>query len=104
MELSAVAPLVIEAAGKGDRQALKIIDEESEELILHVKAMVKKAGKPALNVALIGGLINHDNIYSETLRKKMILEIPDINIKKPDHAPAMGAILMAKEILNSKSL
>jgi N-acetylglucosamine kinase-like BadF-type ATPase len=66
--------------------------------------MIKKVGKPALNVALVGGLINHDNIYSRTLRKKMILEIPGVNIKEPEYTPAMGAILMAKKILSSKNL
>jgi N-acetylglucosamine kinase-like BadF-type ATPase len=103
MEASVFAPLVFDAAGQGDVESLKIIDEESEELILHLLAMVKKVGKPALNVALIGGLINHDNIYSRTLRKKMILEIPDINIKDPDYPPAMGAVLMAKEFLSSNN-
>jgi N-acetylglucosamine kinase-like BadF-type ATPase len=101
IEIPVFAPLVLEAATKGDTEALKILDEESEELVLHVMAMIKKAGNAALNVAFIGGLINNDNIYSRTLRKKMLLEISDINIKEPDYSPAMGAILMAKGILNS---
>ncbi|MGD1007203.1 MAG: BadF/BadG/BcrA/BcrD ATPase family protein [Ignavibacteriaceae bacterium] len=104
MEISAVAPIVLKAAEQGDKESLKIIDEESEELVLHILAMIKKVGKPALNVALVGGLINHDNIYSRTLRKKMILEIPGVNIKEPEYTPAMGAILMAKKILSSKNL
>jgi N-acetylglucosamine kinase-like BadF-type ATPase len=104
MEISSFAPVVIEAAEKGDEEALKILYDESGELVLHVKAMVKKAGKPALNIALIGGLINHENIYSLTLRKRMILEIPEINIKEPDYSPAMGAILMAKEIISSQNI
>jgi N-acetylglucosamine kinase-like BadF-type ATPase len=102
-EISAFAPVVIEAAEKGDSNALKILEEEAEELVLHILAMIKKAGKPALNVALIGSLINHDNIYSRILKKKMILEIPDIKIKEPDYPPAMGAVLMAKKILTSKN-
>ena len=103
MEIASFAPIVIEAAEKGDSNALKILEEESEELVSHIIAMVKKAGKPALNVALIGGLINHDNVYSRILRKKMILEIPDIKIKVPDYSPAFGAVLMAKKILSSKN-
>jgi N-acetylglucosamine kinase-like BadF-type ATPase len=104
MEISAFAPVVLDAAAQGDIEALKIIDEESEELVLHIQAMVKKVGKPAFNVALAGGLINHDNVYSGALRKKMILKIPGINIKEPDCSPAMGAVLMAKTILNAKNL
>jgi N-acetylglucosamine kinase-like BadF-type ATPase len=104
MEISAFAPIVLDAACQGDIESLKIVEEESEELVLHIQAMIKKVGKPALNVALVGSLINHDNIYSRTLRKKMILEIPDINIKEPDYSPAMGAILMAKEYLNSNNI
>jgi N-acetylglucosamine kinase-like BadF-type ATPase len=104
IEISSFAPIVIEAAEKGDIEALRILNEESEELLLHVAAMVKKAGKPALKVAFIGGLINYDNIYSGIIRDKLITGIPGIEIKKPDHNPAMGAILMAKQILMSENL
>ncbi len=101
-DIASAAPCVLTAAEKDDPIALKIIDEETEELMLHINAMLKKLKQPALNLAFIGGIITNDNIYSRTLRKKIKLRLHEVNLKEPEHSPAMGAVFMAKELLKSK--
>ncbi len=103
-DIASAAPLVIEAGEQGDTIALKIIDEETDELIAHFLAMAKKLKQPVMNVAFIGGIITHENIYSRNLKKKVILRLPDVKIKEPDHSPAVGAVLMAMEILKLKNI
>lgn len=103
-DIASVAPAVIEAAEQGDAIALKIIDDETDELLLHLSAMTKKLNQPIMNVSFIGGIITHDNIYSRTLRKKVTLRLPNVKIKEPENSPAFGAVLMAKVILKSKKL
>ncbi len=97
-DIASAAPLVIEAAEQDDAVALKIIDEETDELLFHLSAMLKKLNQAEMNVAFIGGIITHDNIYSKTLRKKIALKLPNIKVKEPENSPAFGAVLMAKEI------
>jgi len=101
-DIASAAPLAIEAAELNDPAALKIIDEETDELILHVKAMFNKIKEPELNVALMGSLLNKENIFSRRLKEK-IKQLSSLILKNPDNEPAAGAILLAKSLLNAPS-
>ena len=100
-DIASVAPLVIEAAQQRDEIALKIIDDETDELLLHISTMQKKLNVEVLLTAFIGGIITHKNIYSDTLRKKINEQLPNVLVKDAEKPPAMGAVLMAKQILNT---
>ena len=104
LDIASVAPLVIEAAGMNDKEALKIIDEETNELLLHIESMIKKINQPELNLVFIGGIITNENIYSKTLRNKIENVLENVNIKEPDFPPEMGAVLMAQDILKASSI
>ncbi len=96
-DIASVAPLIIDAAVKSDAEAVKIIEDETNELILHIKSMFKKINERELNVAFIGGLISGENYYSILFRKKIKDQLPQINVIEPIYPPAMGAVLMAKQ-------
>jgi N-acetylglucosamine kinase-like BadF-type ATPase len=96
-DIASVAPLVIEAAEKGDQVCNYIVQEETDELILHILAMVKKINLPEFKLALIGSLITTDNYYSRIFRKKIEILAVKVSIKIPELSPAMGAVLMAKK-------
>jgi len=99
-DIASIAPLVISSAEKKDNQAQRILNEEAEELVLHVKSMMKKMNLKKLNVAFTGGLISNKNFYSTLLTKKIKSSLPNVTISKPQLSPVEGAILMAKENLN----
>ena len=96
-DIASVAPLVIEAAEKDDEVCNSIVQEETDELILHILAMVKKINLPEFKLALIGSLITTDNYYSRIFRKKIEMLAVKVSIKTPELQPAMGAVLMAKK-------
>jgi len=98
-DLASAAPLVIEAAESGDSIALKIIKEETDELVLHVSTMYAKLGETVMDLALIGGLITHKNIYSDIFKRKIKKNLKNVRIKEPDSAPAMGAVIMAQKLI-----
>ena len=100
-DIASMTPIVLSAADNNDPIALNIIDEESEELILHLTAMIKKINQPILNVAFIGGIISNDNLFSKTLRKKISAIIPSVNIVEPEYPPEQGAIFMALNLINN---
>lgn len=100
-DMASVAPIVLEAADGGDKAALKIINEETGELIEHISAMRRKLNQPRMNLSFIGGIISSKNIYSALLRKKIADDLPEINLQEPDYPPAMGAVLMAKRLITS---
>ncbi|MGE5401486.1 MAG: N-acetylglucosamine kinase [Ignavibacteriales bacterium] len=96
-DIATVAPLVIEAAEKGDEVCQSIVEEESYELILHIHAMLKKINEPVLNLSLIGGIISSENYFAFRFREQVTKNLPNVNIKQPDLPPAMGAIVLAKQ-------
>ena len=100
-DIASAAPVVIEAASKNDEAALKIIDEETNELVSHISAMVSKLNEEILYVSFIGGIITNKNIYSDSLREKIKENLPNVAVKEAESSPAMGAILMATQILKS---
>jgi N-acetylglucosamine kinase-like BadF-type ATPase len=96
-DIASIAPLVIEAAEKGDQVCNAIVQEETDELILHILAMIKKINLLEFKLALIGSLITTDNYYSRIFRKKIEMLAVKVFIKTPELSPAMGAVLMAKK-------
>jgi N-acetylglucosamine kinase-like BadF-type ATPase len=98
-DIASVAPLVISAAENNDAAALKIINEETDELLLLVSSMKNKLSLPRFNLSFIGSLIDNDNFYSKNLKGKIIKKFPEIEIQPPENPPVTGAILMAKKII-----
>lgn len=99
-DIASVARQVIYAAKKDDEICKKIVDEETDELILHIKAMKEKLKQEVMEVSFVGSVISNDNYFSRLLNKKIKERFSDIIVKEPDHQPVMGAVIMAKELAN----
>lgn len=99
-DIASAAEVVLSAAGENDAVALQILNEETDELLLHINAVMKKMKSIKLDIAFTGSLITNKNTYSDLLRKKIDNNLPSIKIKEPDYSPVEGAILLAKEMLN----
>ncbi len=98
-DIASTAPLVFEAAEMNDPGCQRIVEEETNELLMHITAMAKKINQPVLDLVLLGGIISSDNIFSRTLLKKIQEKLLHINVRNPEKSPAEGAVLMAKEFL-----
>ena len=100
LDVASVARIVIAAAEEGDPIAEDILDEEADELVLHIKSLMNKIQSDNLNVAFSGSLIDNNNFYSDLLKKKIKSTLPNVKIVKPAVPPVSGAILLAKRIVN----
>jgi len=100
LDVASVAKIVIEAAEEGDFIAEDILDEEADELVLHIKSLLNKMQTDNLNVAFSGSLIDNKNFYSDLLKQKIISTLPNVKVVKPAAPPVSGAILLAKRIVN----
>jgi N-acetylglucosamine kinase-like BadF-type ATPase len=99
LKIQHVAPLVLEAAAEGDELCINILDEETNELLLHIVAMTKKLKEESMKLVFIGGTITNENSYSKMLKEKIKLFLPQIIIQQPDYPPEIGAVIMAKQNL-----
>lgn len=100
-DMATFAPKVIEAAKNGDSAATKIIEEESDELVMHVKSVFKMIGEETMKLCLVGSTITTDNHYADLFRKKTQDELPAIKIVLPEYSPEIGAVLMSKSLYKS---
>jgi len=98
-DIASVAPCVLQAAEKGDAECIKIIEQQTDELVLHISAMAKKIAEAVLSVSFIGGIICNPNIFSDMFKKKIKAELPNVKITGPDLTPEMGAVVLAKNLL-----
>ena len=96
LDIASTAPLVIRAAEKGDSDALKIINEETDELLLLISSMLKKMDMRKVKLCLLGGLIDNDNFYSRVLKEKIEKKLKEAELHNPDYPPEMGAVFLAQ--------
>lgn len=86
--LSACAPLVFEAASKGDTIALEILRENAACLADTVNQMYNHFGAP-LTVVLTGGLLREGSLYLEMLREQ-VSHLP-VTLMIPNQPALFGA-------------
>lgn len=94
-----IAPLVIQSAAEGDNLCKEILDNETNEILLHIMAMQKKLNDEKMKIVFIGGTITNENEYSKLLNEKIATFLPKILIQQPDYPPEIGAAIIAKQNL-----
>ncbi len=97
-DIASAAPLVIEAAAQGDQTAVRILDEETDELINNIKKMFELMNENVMRISFIGTLISNKNFYSDLLNSKVKSEVKNVEIVEPENPPEAGAVLLAKKI------
>jgi N-acetylglucosamine kinase-like BadF-type ATPase len=100
-----VAPVVIEAASKGDAVAKKIINRACSDLLEVIDSVLTKMnnGKrtiPKCSLAFVGSLLTHENFYLRKIRSALKREIPRVSFRNAESSPVVGAALMATRLLN----
>ncbi len=101
LDIASIAKIVIDAAEIGDGEANKILSDEADELVLHLKSILNKIPTKKLDVSFTGSLIDNKNFYSELLKKKIKESLLQIRIVTPALSPVSGAILIAKRIIST---
>ena len=100
LDIASVAKIVIEASEEGDPVAEDILDEEADELILHIRSIISIIQTDKLKIAFSGSLIDNKNYYSDLLKQKIKSTLPNVIPVKAAFPPVGGAILFAKRIVN----
>jgi len=96
-EVARLAPVVIEAAAKGDGPAIAIIERAAAELArwVGVAAKTMTATKRPQKIVLAGGVLVHSERYRHLVAERILDELPQAKITSPTHEPAHGAALLA---------
>ncbi len=99
-DLASLAPLVLEAADKGDLTARGILITAASQLVDQLVAMVARMGSPpSVGVVFVGGLIDHETVYSRIVSETLLTRIPGAAIRPARFPPVRGAVIMALNLL-----
>jgi N-acetylmuramic acid 6-phosphate etherase len=98
MEIALLAPVVFEAASKGDQPVMEILEEGARVLSEYTEAVATRLHLLAPKVMLIGGLFQRDSIYAHAFRRRLKKNLPDARVATSERAPEMGAAWLASEM------
>ncbi len=98
-DLASFAPRVLEAVEERDRTAHLIIVKNANELSELVRVLTMQVRpKKKLPVALMGGLLESENIYSKLVREKIDHSLPQVVVQKPKFPAAFGATILGLNV------
>jgi N-acetylglucosamine kinase-like BadF-type ATPase len=98
---SSIAPLVFEAAERGDSVAVEILIDNGRELGISALAALRELFSPedAPTVVLAGSIAQNPNPITLTaVREAVLPEYPNARIMVPTAEPVLGAVLLATRL------
>jgi glucosamine kinase len=99
-KIASLAPVVTQAARKGDPLALDILRIGAEELALLIKSVISQSpGIKRKELILAGGVMEHDEIVTDRLKECLAKEFPGLLVSPPKGTALEGACMLALHIV-----
>jgi glucosamine kinase len=102
-DLPALAPLVCEAADKGDPAARDILERGAmllaEQVGVCIRALQQSEG---WGVVFVGGLIDRETTYRQVLASRLQKHYSGVTLRQAQFPPALGAVLLGQSLLKRK--
>lgn len=95
-DVASFSSKVFVAASQRDPVAHAILFRGAGELVELVRTLIMKLQpKRRMPVAMMGGLLEKENVYSAMVKERLIATLPHILVQKPKFPPAYGAAILA---------
>lgn len=95
-DVATFVPKVFQAASKKDDVAQGILTHGAGELVDLVRALITRIQpKRKFPVALMGGLLEKENIYSTMVKETLTSTMPQVVVQKPKFSAVYGAAILA---------
>ncbi|PYK04780.1 MAG: N-acetylmuramic acid 6-phosphate etherase [Verrucomicrobia bacterium] len=98
MEIAMLAPIVFEAAARGDARVTEIVENGAQVLSENTEAVASRLHLLAPKVMLLGGLFHRDSIYTHAFRRRLKKNLPDARVATVERAPELGAAWLAADL------
>lgn len=103
-KVAGFAPLVLDAASRGDRAASKIVQAAALDLFGLVQVVARMAAplpERELPLALCGGLLASNSLLTYLVETRIANELPQLAIVKNPSPPHAGAVAAAQALLEN---
>lgn len=99
-KVASLAPIITKHANLGNHYAIKIVEEETDQLTLAVKGVYQQLKLKNKVLVIVGTLGNVDGLFKNLLHKKIKEIDNNIKIIAPQVDPALAAALAALNEVN----
>jgi N-acetylglucosamine kinase-like BadF-type ATPase len=98
--IAALAPLVLDRAGAGERTATKIVQGAAHELVDLLKTLMRRAlvDKRELPLVFAGGLFAENSLLTYLVETRLLADMPLLQPVKSPPPPVRGALELARRI------
>lgn len=96
--VAALSRLVERAGRQGDGVANRIIEKNASDMTALVGAVAKRLSMDETQVAMLGGMLEHDTLLRAAFCQEMARTYPHITPVSPRRDPASGAVMLAKTL------
>lgn len=93
-KVASCTPIILEAWAKGDEAARTIIEAELEKLVRLVVGISRQMGSEKFRLSVAGSLLTKSTDYFGTLKEKIGVVLPQVDISAPLYDPVFGAIII----------
>ena len=97
-QFARLAPVVLQVAATGDLRANSLLSIATEELVLHVRTLMRRLfvdERAAAPVALAGGLLSRGSPLRKRVEHRLKSAVPGAQVRSQDIEPARGAVRAA---------
>lgn len=102
--IAALYPLVLQAAEEGDEVAANLLEEAAVQLAETAWAVIRKLEmqEDRFPLAVSGGVFKSSPLIRNRFLERITRQAPQAEPVEPKHPPELGAILLAKAVLEGK--
>lgn len=93
-KVASCTPIILEAWINGDEAARAIVEGELEKLVRLVKGISRQMGSENFRLSVAGSLLTKSSEYFDTLKEKLSVALPQVELSTPLYDPVFGAIIM----------
>lgn len=94
--IAQLSRVVFAAAEAGDAEAVRILDEQAQELAVAAGAVARRLGQARPEIGLVGGCFRNPG-YVAAFERRVHERLPDAGVSQVTRAPSEGAAILARE-------
>ncbi|WP_176545138.1 N-acetylglucosamine kinase [Bacillus sp. AFS041924] len=96
-KVASCTPIVLEAWVKGDEAARTIVEGELDKLVRLVIGISRQMGSINFRLSVAGSLLTKSAEYFDTLKEKLRVALPQVELSAPLYDPVFGAIIIGEK-------
>lgn len=102
-KVASCTPIILDSWKKGDEAARLIVEAELDKLVRLVVGISRQMDSEKFRLSVAGSLLTKSTDYFGTLKEKLSVVLPQVEISAPLYDPVFGAIIIGAQLQLNKN-